>query len=115
MITTPLKMFKLHLNWNTALPSFNLVYIVICYTCKKEYIGETGEGKTEIRERVKVYCQHMRQPQYEQLKAKQHLRVCGNSEFWIFPLLQMRSQNTSLKWSCETRFRQKFKTKPNKL
>ena len=26
--------------------SFNLIYFVICDTCKEEYIGETGEGKT---------------------------------------------------------------------
>ena len=115
MIITPFKMFKLHLNGNTALDSFNLVYIVISDTCKEEYIGETGEGKTKLKERVRMYRQQMRQSQYEQLKAKEHLKVCGNGEFWIFPLLQIRSQNTHLKWSYETRFRQKFKTKPNKL
>ena len=28
--------------------SFNLIYVVICDTCKEEYIGETGEGKTKL-------------------------------------------------------------------
>ena len=95
--------------------SFNLVYVVICGTCKEEYIGETGEGKTKLRDRVGVYCQHIWQLQYQQLKVQGHLRVCGNGEIRIFPLLQKHSQDTNLRQSFETRFQQKFKTKLNKL
>ena len=62
-----------------------------------------------------MYRQHIRQPQYQQLKVEEHLRVCGNSEFQIFPLLQMRSQDTNLTRSYETRFLQKFKAKLNKF
>ena len=29
--------------------SFNLIYLVICGTCKEEYTGETREGKTKLR------------------------------------------------------------------
>ena len=39
--------------------SFNLIYVVICDTCKEEYIGETGEGKTKLRDRVRAYPQHI--------------------------------------------------------
>ena len=95
--------------------SFNLIYVVICDTCKEEYIGETGEGKAKLRDRFRVYHQHIRQPQYKQLKVEGHLRVCGNGEFWIFSLLQMRSQDINLRRSYETRFQQKSKTKLNKL
>ena len=95
--------------------SFNLIYVVICGTCKEEYIGETREGKTKLRERARVYRRHIRQPQHQQLKVEGDLRVCGNEEFWIFSLLQMRSQETNLRRSYETRFQQKFKTKLNKL
>ena len=49
------------------------------------------------------------------VEVEGHLRVCGNGKFWIFPLLQMRSQDTNLRRSYETRFQQKFKTKLNKL
>ena len=35
------------------------------------------------------------------------------NEYEIFPLLQMRSQNTNLRESYKTRFQQKFKTKLN--
>ena len=34
---------------------FNLIYVVICYKCKEEYTGETVEGKTKFRDRVRVY------------------------------------------------------------
>ena len=95
--------------------SFNLIYVVICDTCKEEYIGDTGEGKTKLRDRVRVYHQYIWQPQYQQLKVETHLRVCGKGEFWIFPLLQMGSQDTNLRRSYETKFQQKFKTKLSKL
>ena len=52
-------------------------------------------------------------PQYQQLKVEGHLRVCGNGEFWICPLLHMRSEDTNLRRSYEMRFQQKFKTKLN--
>ena len=84
--------------------SFNLANVVICDKCKEKYIGDTGEGKTKLRDGVRVYRQHIRQPQYQQLKVEGHLSVCGNGEFEIFPLLQMRSQDTNLRRSYETRF-----------
>ena len=95
--------------------SFNFIDVVICGTCKEEYIRETGKGKTKLRDRVRVYHQHIWQPQYQQLKVEGHLRTWGNEEFQIFHLLQMRSQDTYLRRSFETRFQQKFKTKLNKL
>ena len=44
-----------------------------------------------------MYRQDIRQPQYQQLKVEGHLRVCGNGEFRMFPLLQMYSQDTDLR------------------
>ena len=41
--------------------SSNSVYIVICKGCKEEYIGETG---CLVKERINIYRQHKRQPQY---------------------------------------------------
>ena len=60
-------------------------------------MGETRDGKTKLRDRAKVYYQHIWQPKYEQLKIKGHLRVWGNGEFRIFPFLKMRSQDTNLR------------------
>ena len=55
MFTIPLKTFKLHLNWNTTSHAIVLTsYVVICDKYKEEYIGKTGEGKTKLRDRVRV-------------------------------------------------------------
>ena len=62
-----------------------------------------------------MYNQHIWQSQYQQLKVEGHLRVYGNGEIWIFPLLQMRSQDTNLRRSYEARFQEKLKAKLNKL
>ena len=64
--------------------SYNLIYVVICGTCMEEYSRETGQGKTKLRGRVRVYHQHIRQPQYQQLKVEGHLRVCGSGNFEYF-------------------------------
>ena len=71
------------------------------------------QGKEKLRDRVRVYRQHIWQSQYQQLKVEGQIRVCGKGEFRLFLLLQMRSQDSNLRRSYETRF--KFKTKLNKL
>ena len=73
--------FKNRFTCNT----FNLTYIVICDTCKEEYIGGTNKGKTKLRDRARVHRQHIRQPQYQEFKVEGQLRVRGNGKFPIFP------------------------------
>ena len=43
--------------------SINFIYVVICQGCKREYIGEMG---CPVKERINIYRQHIRQPQYQQ-------------------------------------------------
>ena len=93
----------------------NLLYIIICPTCGEECTGETGVGKTKLRERVRVYRQHIRQHQYQKLKAEEHLRTCGKGTSKIFPLLQMRRSEIDLRRSYERNFMKKYKTKLNNL
>ena len=95
--------------------SYNLLYIIICTTCGEEYANETGIGKTKLRDHVRVYWQHIRQPEYQKLKLEEHLRTCGKGSFKIFPLLEMRSSEIDLHKSCETNFMKKYKTKLNNL
>ena len=35
--------------------------------CLEEYIGETGVDKTRLRDRVRVYMQHIKQPEHQKL------------------------------------------------
>ena len=69
--------------------SRNLIYVVICPTYKEEYIGETGTGDSELRDKLTIYRQHITQPEYEKCKVKKHLRTCGKRNFTMFPFLQM--------------------------
>ena len=95
--------------------SYNLLYIVICPTCGEEYTSETGVGKSKLRDRVRVYWQHIRQPEHQKLKVEEHLRTCGEGTFKIFPLLQMRSSEIDLRRSYERNFMKKYETKLNNL
>ena len=61
--------------------SSDLVYVVMCSTCNEEYIEETGEGKTRVRDRVRVYRQHIHQPHYQQLKYEEILRNFSEHTF----------------------------------
>ena len=64
--------------------SYTLFYIIICPTCDEEYTGETGIGKTKLRDRVRVYRQHIRQPEYQKLKVEEHLTTCGKGTFKLY-------------------------------
>ena len=90
------KTFNLTAHFSCDSP--NLLYIIICPTCGDEYTRETGVGKTKLRDCVRVYQQHIRQPEYRQVQ--EHLRTCGKGTIKIFPLLQMRSSETDLRRSC---------------
>ena len=45
--------------------SFNVIYVVVCSSCLEEYILETLAGKTRLRDYVRVYRQHIKQPENE--------------------------------------------------
>ena len=63
---------QLQVHSEVADGSCNLIYVVVCFCCNGEYIGETGTNKQKLRDRVRVYRQHIRQPQYQQLKVEGH-------------------------------------------
>ena len=48
--------------------SFNVISVLICSGCLEEYIGETGVGKTRLRDRVRVYRQHLKQSEHQKLR-----------------------------------------------
>ena len=91
-----------NLKTNFSCDSYNL-YIIICRTSGEEYMGETGTGKTKLRP-VRVYQQHIKQPEYQKLKVEEHLRMCGKGTFKVFPLLQMQSCEIDLHKSYKRNF-----------
>ena len=79
----------------------NLIYVVICSTCKEEHIGETKIGDSKLRDRVRICRQHIRKHEHEKLKAKRHLRTCSKGNLTIFLFLQLRSYDTDLRQKYE--------------
>ena len=46
--------------------------VLICSGCLEEYTGETGVGKTRLRDWVRVYRQHIKQPEHQKLKVEEY-------------------------------------------
>ena len=93
--------------------SSNLVYVIICSGCGEEYIGETGDGTTKLRDRVRVYRQHIKEQKYQMLKVEGHIRQCASGDFKIFPLLQIKNENTTFRREMEKKFQDRFKPSLN--
>ena len=66
---------------------------------EREIYWREREKKAKLTDRLRVYRQRIQKPQYQQMKVKGNLRVCGNGEFRIFSLLHRPSQNTKLSQS----------------
>ena len=107
------KTFKLKTSMSCY--SFNVINILICSGYLEEYLGETDVDKTSLRDTVRVYRQHIKQPAHQKLKVEEHIRICGRRSFKIFPFLQMRSDDTNLSTAYETKFQREFKIKLNQL
>ena len=101
--------FRFVLKTSFTCDSSNLLYVLICDGCGEEYIGETGEGVTVLRDRVRVYRQHIKDKTYQMLDVEGHVRQCGKGGFKIFPFLQMKSKDTALRKSFEKKFQLQFK------
>ena len=84
-----------------------LFLVVICSTCGEECNDETGIGKIRLRDRIRVYRQHIRQTEYQSFKLEEHLTTCGEDTFEIFPLLRMRSSTIDLRRSYEKKLMKK--------
>ena len=107
--------YKFTLKSPMSCDSANVIYVVICSKCNGEYIGETDVNKQKLKDRVRVYKQHIRQPQYQQLKIEEHLRKCSHGDFKIFPFLQMHSTDKELRRMYALRFQLKFNTKLDQI
>ena len=68
----------------------NLIYVITCANCKKQYIGETGN---ELRTRMNIHRQQIRQAHLTQLLVSKHIFECGNSNFNVFPFYKLNTNN----------------------
>ena len=95
--------------------SFNVTYVLICLGCLEECIEKSGLGKTRLKDRVRVYRQHIKQPQHQKLKVEEHIRICRKDSFKIIPSLQMWSNDTNLRRAYETKSQREYKTELGQL
>ena len=54
-----------------------------------------------MKERINIYRQHIRQPQYQQLAVEEHLRTYGDGKFHSFPffkIIQKKQITTKILW-----------------
>ena len=42
-----------------------------------------------MKERINIFRQHIRQPQYQQLVVEGQLRTCGEGRFHMFPFFKI--------------------------
>ena len=101
--------FVLKSNFNCKTP--NLIYVIVCSRCNKEYIGNTGG---QLKERLDICKQHIRQPEYEKKEVERHLRTRAKGIFKIFPLFKMKEKNKILREYYEDHFIKKFKPELNR-
>ena len=95
--------------------SFNVIYVLICLGCLEECFEKPGLGKTRLKDRVRVYRQHIKQPQHQKLKVEEHIRICRKDSFKIIPSLQMWSNDTNLRRGYETKSQREYKTELGQL
>lgn len=99
-------------NNNMSCQTRNVIYVITCSGCGELYIGETGSA---LRERIRVHKQQINVPQYRKLKVSEHLDVCGNRTFTVFPFYKLHNSNTIERRDKERHFIRTFKPKLNSL
>ena len=72
-------------NFKMTCKSRDLIYLLICFTCLSEYLGETGN---KINLRTNVHRNQIEDEDYRKLKCSKHIHNCGHNKFKIFPFYQ---------------------------
>ena len=70
----------------------NVIYVIICEGCQSEYIGET----CNLRNRVTLHNQHIRDASKRILYVSHHLANCNTNglKYKIFPMFKMFTDST---------------------
>ena len=91
-------------NFNCKTP--NLLYIIIYSAYNKEHT-EYIEG--QVKERLSIYRQHIRQPKYKKVEVIGHLHACAKEIF------KMKENNKILRECYKDHLIRKFKSDMNRL
>ena len=86
----------------------NLIYFMRCAECGLEYFGETGD----LRKRVTMHNQQIRDIRVRELKVSAHIDACASSctpKYHILPFYKMNKQSALARRDKKSYFIQKFK------
>ena len=89
----------------------NVIYVMICGNCDKDYIGQSS---LEIRFRIAVHKQQIKDPGLRKLHVSKHIFECGKGNFRIFPFFKMFTNDQQERLNKEEYFIQKFKPALNR-
>ena len=92
--------------------SKNVIYVITCPGCNKEYIGQTSD----LRKRVTIHKQQIREPQNRKLPVSKHLHACQPNApipFNICPLVIKNNQ--AAREILESHLIQRYKPELNRL
>ena len=71
------------------------------------------ETSNPLRSRVRVHKQHINSPEYRQIPLSEHLDICGNKQFSIFPFYKLSGGTNIQRREKEKHFIHSFKPKLN--
>ena len=67
-------------------------------------IEKTSVDNTRLRDRVRVYRQHIKQPKHQNIKVEEHMQIYEKVFFKIFQFLQMEWNDPNLRRVYEKKF-----------
>jgi ferredoxin len=73
--------------YNFSCTTKNVIYVIICNNYKAEYIGESGN---ELKTRMTVHRQQIRDSNLRTLKVSKHIYTCGKG-FSVYPFYKLHS------------------------
>lgn len=89
----------------------NIIYVLICDNCQQDYIGQSS---LEIRFRISVHKQQIKDESLRKLNVSKHVHSCGNSQFKIFPFYKLKTEDGMERRKKEEYFIKKFQPTLNR-
>lgn len=103
---------RFKVNANMSCDTKNVLYVITCPGCQEYYIGETSNP---LRARIRVHKQQINTPAYRQIRLSEHLDVCGEKQFHVFPFYKCLGNSDIMRFEKEKHFINVFKPKLNNL
>ncbi len=93
----------------------NVIYLMICNGCSGEYIGETS---LQLRRRMTLHRQHIRDPSVRKLNVSAHIDRCAHNldiKFQVIPFYKVKTSNAIDRKSMELHFIDRLKPNLNSV